>query len=228
LQPESYPVKLKHTLRVGAPQPVYQTVACLLERAGFQVRQTRVPTPHAKTPSSADAFSGLLQGTQDLPVKNSKRTNGGLILIVALIVLGIAGGVMIVSGDVTNLLLVGLILAGTILGGLGMGQILEAAPQLRRLVEVHFEGVSHPASGQSKIVSDMKATVYAGIGVAVDGENVEKWLHEHDSDALGTGPSSSLRLDRQIETVIRGFALEASGLENATKLLQKQPRRSDT
>jgi hypothetical protein len=137
------------------------------------------------------------------------------------------------------------LVVGGILGLTGAGQ-LRAKPQyLRRLVDVYLEGESYHAGAaratqsaaepagvdlrveRSGIVSDVRVTVYAGVGYAEGEEDVNGWLSEKPEVALTMITSSSqealslpaevlpahetlrlpVRLDNQLDFIIQRFEL---------------------
>ena len=202
MEPESYPTKLKRDLRVSSPQPVYRALADLLEEQGFRVHEAEPPELVAGALAGTATFTGHLLGTHDFESPGAWRPLGMALIASGAVAMGVCAGLVIVNADLDNFLLVLGILAGVVLGGVGLGRLREPGRHLRRVVEVRLEGesyqagASHSSSGtvegqgtdlrieRTGIVSDLRVTVLTGLGTALGESGVARWLSDGEQAAL--------------------------------------------
>jgi hypothetical protein len=245
MDPELFPTKLKRDLRVASPQPLYRALQDFLEEQGFHVDPKQPPTMEVGALPGTATFLGRLLGVQDFTQGTPNRGRSAAMLLsgsgiavamVVLLVLSVTSDAFFPS--------LGLVVGG-ILGATGAGQLRAKPQRLRRLVEVYLEGESYHASAaratpsagelvgmdlraeRSGIVSDVRVTVYAGVGYAEGTEAVSNWLSEKPEVALSMITSSSpealslpadalpahetlklpARLDNQLDFIIQQFQL---------------------
>ena len=232
---ESFPFKVKRDLRVASPQPLFRSITDLLEERSFRLVQSEPPELVPGALPGTASFKAYLVGIQDFTANGAQYLRAGLFLAIGLVVIGAFSTLMVVSAAIDNFLLLLGVLAGVILGGLGIGQIRELRQRVRHLVEVRLEGESYQAgastAGRSTpwsegegarvervgIVSDVRVTLSAGVGVAKGDSEVSRWLPRRKAEVIpisSPAPGKLIaptleerRLDRQLDTVIEQFAL---------------------
>ncbi len=245
MDPALFPTKLKRDLRVASPQPLYRALQDFLEEQGFHVDPKQPPAMEASALPGTATFLGRLLGIQDFTQGTPNRGRGAAMLLsgigiavamVALLVLNVTSDALFPS--------LGLVVGG-ILAATGTGQLRTKPQRLRRLVDVYLEGESYHSGAaratqstgdpigmdlrveRSGIVSDVRVTVYAGVGYAEGTEAVSGWLSEKPEVALSMITSSSpealslpaealpahetpqlpARLDNQLDFIIQRFQL---------------------
>ena len=245
MEPESYPTKLKRDLRASSPQPLFRALADLLEESGFQVRPKQTPELEAGALPGTATFKGRLLGVRDFTEGGGRRRRGlsiaGAGVAVVAVMAGLLAGVQ--SLDIIFPML-GMV-AGAIVLATGLGQIRETSQRLRRLVDIQLEGESYQAGAtratptgvepagldlrveRSGIVSDVRITVYAGVGHPEGDEGVSRWLPQreeavlslvsevsgqparNEEKALAAGKSGppARRLDHQLDVIADRFTL---------------------
>ena len=142
LDTESFPIKIKHDLRVSSPQPVYRAVADLLEEQGLRVVHSEAPEPVAGALPGTASFKGRLVGVRDIPSDQPQWARTAFLAAgVALIVVS---SILIFVSSQIFISLLGVV-AGLVLAGLGIGQSRKSGQRLRHLVEIRMEGESYQA-----------------------------------------------------------------------------------
>ena len=220
---ERYPIKLKRDLRVSSPQPVYRALCDLLDDAGYRVHQTEAPEMVPGALPGTATFRGSVVGTLDFTTSGEHRTRAGLLIVAGLALMGVCGGLMIANADLDNFVLILGILAGIILGGMGLGQMKEGDQRLRQVVDVRMEGESYQAGAsrqapgpaeeirveRSGVVSDLRISVYAGVGIARGEADIARWFGGESAAADQLGEATALlpRLNLQLDAVVEQFAL---------------------
>jgi hypothetical protein len=220
---ERYPIKLKRDLRVSSPQPVYRALSDLLEEEGYRVLQTdALELMPGALPGTA-TFRGSVLGTLDFTVGGKRAASAGLLIVAGLTLLGVCGGLMIAHANLGNFILILGILAGIILGGMGLGQVKEGDSRLRQVVGMHIEGESYQGGASSQppgpteeirversgVMSNLRISVYAGVGIARDDTEIARWLDSQNTaaDQLGEDKALPLQLGIQLDAVVERFAL---------------------
>ena len=244
MEPESYPIKLKRDLRVSSPQPLYRALADLLEEQRFQVRPKQPPVLEAGVLSGTATFSARLLGVRDLPPEAGGRPGAVALLAAGAALIAAMASLLVASVDVLFPVL-GMV-GGAVLEVMGLGRLRVKRRPLRRLLDLRLEGESYHAGAtkaaeggvgsdgvdlrveRTGVISDVRLTVYAGVGYAEGDEGVSQWLPEQEEVALGlvaqVAPSTvgeqrtalpatttsgvpARRLDQQLDILVEQFAL---------------------
>ncbi len=249
MEPESYPTKLKRDLRASSPQPLFRALADLLEESGFQVRPKRTPELEAGALPGTATFRGRLLGVLDFTEGSGSRGRGLRLAGAGVAVVAVMAGLLVGAPALDIVFPILGMVAGAVLLATGLGRLRETSQRLRRLVDIHLEGESYqagatrgsPAGGEpsgldlrverSGVVSDVRITVYAGVGHPEGDEGVSRWLPRRDEAVLSlvsevagqparnTAPSEgkaleagksglpARRLDHQLDVIADRFTL---------------------
>ena len=235
---EDYPARRERALRVLSPFPLIQAMADLLEKSGF--RLYREGSPALPTPAMREApgFFDTIAAVRDQRGLSLHRTQGGILVLVGLVSIGIAGGLMIAGGNPQNPVLVAGILLAVLLGGSGLSRLGEVPQVVRHAVHIEFKG-GHCSTRPNRWgipdrdlqlprdpgLCELRVTLHAGVGIAKGASGIARWM-DVDHWAFLTAPAgparaaavplpvgSPLRLDRVLDGLVEDFKLSVEGRE---------------
>jgi hypothetical protein len=235
VEQQNFPLIAKHDLRVASPQPLFRSMADLLENGEFQLVQIEKPELIPGALPGTASFQAYLLGIHDFAPKNTRYVLPGLLMALGIsIILGIA---TIVGREVNfdGFLLILTLGLGLIMTGLGVNKIRNVGRRIRHLIDIRFEGESYKAEASTStqnisptygantrlervgVITDVRITLSAGIGIAAGETSVSKWIPASKNELIITTSSgidatcfpllTQQNLGLQLEHSVAQFAL---------------------